>query len=106
MCIQGWIEKQALVNAANHWVLVAFSHIQEELLFPMKGAHYDNDTEFINDLLPRWCLERHIEPMRTKPYHKNDNCYAEPRNFDAVWKTVGCFRFDTPSECTTQAEVY
>jgi len=38
--------------------------------------------------------------------HKNDNCYAEQKNYDAVRKVVGYFRFDTPEECATLEEVY
>jgi transposase InsO family protein len=67
------------------------------LPFPLKGVHYDNGMEFINEPLLDWCLARHIEPTRTRPYHKNDNWYAEQKNFDAVRKTVGYFRFDTPA---------
>jgi gamma-glutamylcyclotransferase (GGCT)/AIG2-like uncharacterized protein YtfP len=43
---------------------------------------------------------------RSRPYQKNDNCYAEQKNFDAVRKTVGYFRFDTPAEYAALAEVY
>jgi hypothetical protein len=62
--------------------------------------------EFINEPLLEWCLARHIAPTRTRPYHKNDNCYAEQKNGDAVRKTVGYFRFDTPAEYAALAEVY
>ena len=102
----GWIEERPLLNAANRWVFEAFSSIQQELPFPIRGAHYDNGMEFINAPLLGWCLERHIEPTRSRPYHKNDNCYAEQKNFDAVRKTVGYFRFDTPAEYDALAEVY
>jgi hypothetical protein len=102
----GWIEERALMNAANHWVLAAFSDIQTGLPFPLTGAHYDNGMEFINEPLLNWCLQRHIEPTRSRPYHKNDNCYAEQKNYDAVRKTVGYFRFDTAEECAALAEVY
>ncbi|MDR1307735.1 MAG: hypothetical protein LBK74_09205, partial [Treponema sp.] len=47
-----------------------------------------------------------ITATRSRPYHKNDNCYAEQKNFDAVRKTVGYFRFDTAEECAALAEVY
>jgi hypothetical protein len=102
----GWIEERALLNAANHWVYEAFSAIQTGLPFPLKGVHYDNGREFINEPLLSWCLQRHIEATRTRPYHKNDNCYAEQKNYDAVRKTVGYFRFDTAEACAALAEVY
>jgi hypothetical protein len=72
----------------------------------MKSAHYDNGMEFINEPLLSWCIQRHIEATRSRPYHKNDNCYAEQKNYDVVRKTVGYFRFDTVEECAALAEVY
>jgi len=102
----GWIEERALLNAANSWVKAAIADIQAALPFPMTGAHYDNGMEFINEPLLTWCIQRHIEPSRTRPYHKNDNCFAEQKNYDAVRKTVGYFRFDTAQECASLAEVY
>jgi len=102
----GWIEERALLNAANVWVRQAIADIQTGLPFPMTGAHYDNGMEFINEPLLKWCLERHILATRTRPYHKNDNCHAEQKNYDAVRKVVGYFRFDTQEECDALAEVY
>jgi hypothetical protein len=102
----GWIEERALLNAANSWVTAAISDIQAGLPFPLTGAHYDNGMEFINEPLLTWCIKRHIEATRSRPYHKNDNCYAEQKNYDAVRKTVGYFRFDTAEECAALAEVY
>jgi hypothetical protein len=44
------------MNAANHRVYEAFSAIQTGLPFPLKGAHYDNGMEFINEpLFERGC---------------------------------------------------
>jgi hypothetical protein len=102
----GWIEERALLNAANTWVQRAFSDIKAGLPFPMTGAHYDNGMEFMNEPLLRWCIQQYIEATRTRPYHKNDNCYAEQKNYDAVRKTVGYFRFDTSEECDALAGVY
>jgi hypothetical protein len=102
----GWVEERPLLNAANRWVKEAFSNIEGELPFPLKGAHFDNGVEFINKPLLEWCLQRSIEPTRSRPYKKNDNCFAEQKNFDAVRKTVGYFRFDTPAEKAALAEVY
>jgi hypothetical protein len=43
---------------------------------------------------------------RSRPYKKNDNCFAEQKNFDVVRKNVGYFRFDTPKEADALGEVY
>jgi hypothetical protein len=102
----GWIEERSLLNAANIWVKAAMEDIKADLPFPMTGAHYDNGMEFINEPLLSWCIRRHIEATRSRPYHKNDNCYAEQKNYAAVRKTVGYFRFDTAEECAALSEVY
>jgi hypothetical protein len=102
----GWIEERSLLNAANVWVKTAIADIEAGLPYPMIGAHYDNGMEFINEPLLTWCIQRQIKTSRTRPYHKNDNCYAEQKNYDAVRKTVGYFRFDTEEECAALAEVY
>jgi hypothetical protein len=100
----GWTEERPLLNAANRWVQEAITDIQTDLPFPMTGAHYDNGMEFINEPLLKWRVERHITATRTRPDHKNDNCYAGQKNYDAARKTVGCFRFDTEQEHAAPAE--
>jgi transposase InsO family protein len=54
----------------------------------MTGGHYDNGMEFINKPLLEWCLMKHIQATRSRPYRKNDNCFAEQKNYDAVRKTA------------------
>jgi hypothetical protein len=40
-----------------------------------------------------WCEQREISFIRTRSYHKNDNCYVEQKNGDVVRKTVGYVRY-------------
>jgi transposase InsO family protein len=80
--------------------------IRSSLPFPLTAGHYDNGMEFINKPLLDWCLAQHITASRSRPYHKNDNCFAEQKNYDAVRKTVGYFRFDSLAEQEALAEVY
>jgi hypothetical protein len=87
-------------------VVEAIADIRSVLLFPLTAGHYDNGMEFINKPLLAWCLERHIKVTRSRPYRKNDNCFAEQKNYDVVRKTVGYFRFDTQAEQEALAEVY
>jgi hypothetical protein len=76
----GWIEERALLNAANRWVQEAFANIEGELPFPMKGAHFDNGSEFINKPLLEWRLKRSIEPTRSRPYKKKRQLFADLRS--------------------------
>ncbi|MDR2942666.1 MAG: hypothetical protein LBV17_08775 [Treponema sp.] len=58
-------------------IKAAISDIQTGLPFPMTGDHYGNGVGFINKPLLAWYIMRNIEAIRTRPYHKNYNCYAE-----------------------------
>ncbi|MDR1352151.1 MAG: transposase family protein [Treponema sp.] len=102
----GWVEERSLLNRANKWVAQAIEDIRSTLPFPLTAGHYDNGMEFINKPLLEWCLAKHIRASRSRPYRKNDNCFAEQKNYDAVRQTVGYFRFDTPAEQEALAEVY
>jgi hypothetical protein len=102
----GWIEERSLLNTANKWVKEAYQDIWENLPFAFLAAHHDNGSEFINWPLYHWCQDHHIEVTRSRAYKKNDNCFAEQKNFDAVRKTVGYARFDTQEECDALAAVY
>jgi transposase InsO family protein len=79
---------------------------KSSLPFPLTAGHYDNGMEFINKPLLDWCLQRHIKATRSRPYRKNDNCFAEQKNYGAVRKRAGYFRFDTPAGRGALAEVY
>jgi hypothetical protein len=87
-------------------VAEAIEDIRASLPFPLAGGHYDNGMEFINKPLLEWCLARHIRAGRSRPYRKNDNCFAEQKNYDVARKTAGYFRFDTEAEREALAEVY
>jgi transposase InsO family protein len=102
----GWVEECALLNGANRWVAEAIGDIRTFLLLSLTGGHYDNDMEFTNKPLLEWCLARHIRASRSRPYRKNDNCFAEQKNYDVVRKMVGYFRFDTEAEREVLVGVY
>jgi hypothetical protein len=101
----GWTELRPLLNKAQKWVMEALPDIQSGLPFPLLGVDSDNGSEFINRALLSWCDSRHITFTRTRPYHKNDNCFVEQKNFKCVRDYVGYRRFDTPSELQALAEV-
>jgi hypothetical protein len=66
--------------------------------FPLLGIDSDNGSEFINDHLLRWCISQQITFTRSRPANKNDGCHVEQKNWDITRRTVGYWRYDTPSE--------
>ena len=102
----GWVELRALRNQAHRWVKEEAEHIYEHLPYAMKGVDSDNGGEFINHQLWNWANDHQITFTRSRPYHKNDNCFVEQKNDLAVRRTVGYYRFDTQQEFETLQEVY
>ena len=74
--------------------------------FPLLGIDSDNGSEFINDLLYRYCLAEKITFTRSRPYQKNDQAHVEQKNWSVVRHTVGYDRFDTDEELRLLKKVY
>ena len=89
----GWSERRAMLVKASRWVCGALEEIRPTLPFELCEIHSDNGSEFINHTLFGWCQQRHIAMTRSRACRKNDNCYVEQKNFDAVRKLVGYYRF-------------
>jgi hypothetical protein len=101
-----WTELGALLNNAHRWVKEHLVCTRENLPFPMLGFDSDNGGEFINHQVYDWCVQNDIKFTRGRPYRKNDNCYVEQKNGDAVRKTVGYARFEGENARRALAEVY
>ena len=102
----GWVELRALRNQAHRWVKEETEDIRKHLPYEMKGIDSDNGGEFINHQLWNWANDHQITFTRSRPYHKNDNCFVEQKNDLAVRRTVGYYRFDTQQEFEALQEVY
>jgi hypothetical protein len=76
------------------------------LPFPLLGIDSDNGTEFINDLLYRYCLEEEITFTRSRPYKKNDQAYVEQKNWSVGRNVVGYDRFETEEDLRLLQLVY
>jgi len=76
------------------------------LPFPLLGIDCDNGSEFINDLLYRYCLDEQITFTRSRPYKKNDQAYVEQKNWSVVRNTVGYDRFETEDDLRLLQLIY
>jgi len=102
----GWTEICALFNHAHRWVKEQVAKTRDNLPFPMLGIDSDNGDEFINKQLLEWCRQNQVTFTRGRPYRKNDNCFVEQKNYDAVRKTVGYGRFEGEKALEALADVY
>ena len=56
--------------------------------------HPDSGNEFINIFCIQYANETKLRMTRSRPYHKNDNCFVEERNGHVVRSYVGYARLD------------
>jgi hypothetical protein len=101
-----WTECVAVPNKAQVHVFAAICRARERLPFPLLGIDSDNGTEFINDQLYRYCLREEITFTRGRVGKKNDNAYAEQKNWSVVRRAVGYCRYDTPEQLDLLNRLY
>ncbi len=94
----GWTDVTALPHRSQEAVSKAIHQMRQRLPFPLLGIDSDNGSEFINDLLYRYCLDEKITFTRSRPYQKNDQAHVEQKNWSVVRHTVGYDRWETDQE--------
>jgi len=102
----GWTEVTALLHRSQEAVSKAIHQMRQSLPFPLLGIDSDNGSEFINDLLYRYCLDEKITFTRSRPYKKNDQAHVEQKNWSVVRRTVGYDRWETEPELELLESIY
>lgn len=95
----GWTENRAVWNKGYEGIRQALQEIETELPFSLLSFHSDNGGEFLNHHLFRYLSERAcpIAFTRGRPSHKNDNPYAEQKNWSRVRQILGYQRIEDAS---------
>jgi len=94
----GWWTGRGVMGRGQKRVSEALYHVRLKNPFNWKGIHSDNGTEFINHHLYAYCLNTNLEFSRSRPYHKNDNCFVEQKNSTHIRQIFGYLRYDTYQE--------
>jgi len=102
----GWTDVTALPHRSQEAVSEAIQRMRHRLPFPLLGIDSDNGSEFINDLLYRYCLDEKITLTRSRPYQKNDQAHVEQKNWSVVRHTVGYDRWETDQEFAILENIY
>jgi hypothetical protein len=102
----GWTDVTALLHRSQQAVSEAIHRMRHRLPFPLLGIDSDNGSEFINDLLYRYCLDERITFTRSRPYKKNDQAHVEQKNWSVVRHTVGYDRWETEQEFSLLESIY
>jgi hypothetical protein len=102
----GWTDVTGLLHRSQQAVSEAIGLMRQRLPFPLLGIDSDNGSEFINDLLYRYCLDEKITFTRSRPYKKNDQAHVEQKNWSVVRHTVGYDRWETEQELALLERIY
>jgi len=102
----GWTEPIALLRRSQEAVRDAIEAMQPELPFALLGIDSDNGSEFINDLLYRYCQTRKITFTRSRPYKKNDQAHVEQKNWSVVRHVVGYDRLESQQQLALLSSIY
>ncbi len=102
----GWTELSGLLHRSQEAVCEAIQVMRCRLPFPLRGLDSDNGTEFINDLLYRYCQQAQLTFTRSRPYKKNDQAHVEQKNWSVVRHTVGYDRWETATELKLLKSIY
>lgn len=102
----GWFEGQAVIGKSQKAVFQGLLEQRKRFPFLWVNIHTDNGSEFINDHLYRYSQSQGFGFSRSRPYQKNDNCFAEQKNSTHVRKLVGHYRYNTKEELTLLNQLY
>jgi len=102
----GWWEGEAIMGKSQQVTFQALKQIRGRAPFDLKGLDSDNGSEFINDILYKYCCREKLEFTRSRPSRKNDNAYIEQKNWTHVRKILGYLRYDTLAELSIINDLY
>ncbi|MDP2969293.1 MAG: hypothetical protein Q8P64_08835, partial [Deltaproteobacteria bacterium] len=102
----GWWEGEAIIGKSQQSTFQALKQVRGRAPFDLKGLDSDNGSEFINDILYKYCCREKLEFTRSRPGRKNDNAYIEQKNWTHVRKILGYLRYDTLAELSIINDLY
>ena len=102
----GWWEGEAIRGKSQESTFQALKKIRQRTPFDWKGLDSDNGSEFINDILYKYCRREKLEFTRSRPSRKNDNAYIEQKNWTHVRKILGYLRYDSFTELSIINDLY
>jgi len=102
----GWWEGEAVMGKSQEYSFHALKEERGRTPFQWKGLDSDNGSEFVNEVLYKYCRREGLEFTRSRASHKNDNAYIEEKNWTHVRKVFGYLRYDTYRELAIMNDLY
>jgi hypothetical protein len=101
-----WGSRRAQWNKGQEATRISLEAMRKDSPFPWTEVHPDSGSEFVNAHCFTYATETHLRMTRSRPYHKNDNCFVEERNGHIVRAYVGYERFDVPQTVDALNDLY
>ena len=102
----GWTECQAAWGKGFTRIAQAVHTIRQRLPMPLRELHTDNGGEFLNHRLIPYCRRERIHLTRGRPHRKNDQAYAEQKNWAIVRRLIGYERYTSHAALAQINAVY
>jgi hypothetical protein len=104
--VTGWTECLPLIARYGGLVVEAINRAQSLFPWLLRGADFDNDSTFMNDVVVPWCRTQKIEVTRSRAYKKNDQAFVEQKNGAVMRRLVGYGRFHGVEAAKAMARLY
>ena len=103
-----WTENRATWRKGKMVVRQAMEDVENSIPFPLTAFKSDCGTEFINDEIFKYFVQRDepVQFYRSRPYQKNDNCHVEQKNLTHVRRLFGYDRFDKEELVDLMNDIY
>lgn len=101
-----WSVRRAQWNKGQCATVISMEQMEKDTPFPIMEWHPDSGSEFINWHCKEWCENKGQELTRSRPNHKNDNCFVEERNGHIVRRWIGYSRLDAKDIVVALNAVY
>lgn len=101
-----WWEGEAIMGKSQQSTFQTLKQIRPRARFDWEGLDSDNGSEFINDILYKYCQREKLEFTRSRPSRKNDNAYIEQKNWTHVRKMLGYLRYASLAELSIINDLY
>jgi hypothetical protein len=102
----GWTECIPLIARDGGLVVEGIKRAQSLFPWLLRGADFDNDTTFMNDVVVPWCRAQKIEVTRSRAYKKNDQAFVEQKNGAVVRRLVGYGRLEGVEAAQVMSRLY
>lgn len=108
MCdiFSSWWEGEAIMGKGHERALQGLDNCRKRTPFSWKEFHPDNGTSLLNFAVYAYAQKQGLGFSRSRPYHKNDNCFIEQKNSTHIRQVIGYLRYDTQEELVCLNDLY